>query len=450
MWTVREIAEMVQGEIREVRPEVTVRLPRISSKEIQPGDLFVALQGEHTHGITYAEEALKRGALAVLTDRDQPGLPRILVKDSLEALARWAQAYRTSLESIKVVTITGSVGKTTTKDLLVFVLQARFRVFGAPKSFNNQIGVPLTLLHTPCRAEVVVLELGTNHPGEIEPLARLAQPHLGILTKIGRSHLEFFPSMEAIASEKAQMLRHLTPGPVWIHEANRRFSQIFERVTRPGVSIRWYGWSEDADIRAMVVDESLRQMTWRVDGQEVTTPQRGKGFIENALAVFAVATSLGMSPQEVIHRIESFPGTPMRMEWLRIGPWEILNDAYNANPESMKNLLEAAKEDEKTRIIFVLGDMLELGPKSEALHREVGEVFVTQGHRYLITVGEQSRAIAEAAREKGLHEVWHFPSLDEAAQFLQTFLKPGDLLVLKASRRMALERLLEMLKMEEA
>jgi len=450
MWTVREIAEIVGGTLVEVAPDAEIRLPRISSRDVQPGDLFVALQGERTHGVEYAEDALNRGAVAVLTDRDRPGVPRILVDDSLSALAQWAKAYRDSLTNVKVVSITGSVGKTTTKDLLVHVLQAQFRVFGAPKSFNNQIGVPLTVLHVPKRTEVVVLELGTNHPGEIEPLARIVKPHLGVFTRIGRSHLEFFTSVEAVAKEKATMLRHLWPGPVWIHEANRPFEPIFQEKAQPGGELRYYGRTHSAHIHFEVVEGNLREVTWKVNGQTILTPQRGVGFLENATGVYAVATTLGMSPLEVVNRIESFPGTPMRMEWLRVGPWEVLNDAYNANPESMKNLLQAMKEDGQTRIIFVLGDMLELGSESDQFHREVGELFVRLGHRYLITVGKESRAISEAAKALGLKNTWHFSTVEDTWAFLATFLQPGDLVVLKASRRMALERLIQLMRAKEA
>jgi len=445
MLSFQEIVSILDGDSFSKVPSGFAKGFAFNSKDIRPGYVFFALPGEKTHGINFVHDALSRGASLVISDRSLKDIPILVVSDALKAMWELAR-YRRSQLKAKVIGITGSVGKTTTKDLMLQVLKANYRVFGPVKSFNNHVGVPITILNAPDDTEILILELGSNHPGEIERLARLASPNLCVITKIGRSHLEFFGSVEAVAVEKASILRFVDTGPVWINAANKPFESTFIRFKRENVKVIYYGLEEDAEIKGKILNLSATKILVSIMDKQVELPNRGMGFVENVLAVYGVSKNLKIPEEEFFKRIVSFPGTPMRMEVVEIDGITIINDAYNSNPDSLANLLMSIPEDEERRTIFVLGDMLELGEESPRLHREMGRHFVESGHRILISVGHLARHFHDGAIEEGVSEAYYFEDIESAVGFLKGYLRNDDIIVLNASRAMGFERIINLLK----
>ena len=356
------------------------------SRKIKPGMLFIALKGEHTDGHDYIDQALANGAVAVI--------------DGLEELARFACEYRRSLKA-KVIGVTGSAGKTTTKELLRTFLSPVGKVHATEGNYNNHIGLPYTILNCPKNADFLVVEMGTNHPGEIKVLCDIALPDVGVLTNIGSAHLEFFGSREAIAQEKGELLRC----------AKKGFSLKSEAYL-PGE-----------------VEECPAQLA-----AALAQVLPGAHNLANAALAFAVAENFGVAQQEAISALESFslPGA----RWRRTQKWgaTFIDDTYNANPESMIAALNAfAAMQCDGRKIAVLGDMFELGDDSAELHRKVFAHAMKLGFHLVIGVGEESsKCICNLA----------YPKLDRLKKKFRVDVSAGDLVLLKASHSMNLGELL--------
>ncbi len=441
-WTAQEVARIAGGSLEHLPAHQEIQGVSIDSRTLTPGQLFVALQGERHHGITFVEQALERGAVAVLSDRRPRGaaVPLIRVQDPRAALIHLARVARMRLKA-RIVGITGSVGKTTAKDLVAHLLAARYRVHQAPKSYNNFIGLPLTLLNAPRDTQVLVLELGTNHPGEMNQLAAIARPHVALLTAVAEAHLGFFGSLEAIAREKATLFYHTVPGPVFVNEALEPFFELFRRVLPEGVDLVPFG-PHSQGIRNP--ETGLEANRWQWQGRSWISRPGGPGPLAVALGAVALALHLEV-PLEVVHeRLATFQPPAMRMQVFRRDDITVVNDAYNANPASVENLLEtlASRSD---RVLLVLGDMRELGAFSEALHRRVARRAFQLGFRRLVAVGPEARFYVEELRKEPMDLLAHFTRPEEAAATVRKALKPGDLLALKASRAVALETLLDRL-----
>lgn len=445
MLSLQEIASILNAEPSPHIPQGDAMGFAFNSKDVKPGYVFFAIPGEKTHGIEYADDALERGAVLVISDRFVHNIPLLKVPNTLDAMWKLAKYRRKRLKST-VIGITGSVGKTTTKDLLIHVLEANYRVFGPVKSFNNHIGVPITILNSPENTEFLILELGSNHPGEIERLAGLALPNLCIITKIGKSHLEFFGTISAVAEEKASILKFVSSGPVWINASNKVFESTFKKFKRENVKITYYGLDKDAEINGKVLNHSATKMLISIRDMQLELQNRGLGFVENTLAVYGVADYLKIPEDKIFQKISEFPGTPMRMEVVKLNGLTIINDAYNSNPDSLANLLLSVPEDPKRRTIFILGDMLELGEISPRLHREMGHYFARSGHKVLVAIGHFAKYIYEGAKEKGVPEAYYFEDIESGVKFLKGCLRKDDIIVIKASRAMAFERIINLLK----
>jgi len=408
----------------------------------------------------------------------QPGQPAgaaeatlIRVDDPVEALGRLAQYYRRAIiaGSVTVVAVTGSNGKTTTKEMIAHVLRGRWPGRAAIKSFNNHIGVPLTLLSVEPADTFVVCELGMNAPGEIAALARLAQPDVAVITGVSEAHLEGLGSLERIAAEKLSILRHLPPVGCGVvnadHEILRRSLERDHDLKR--IKAVTFGQWAEADLRLTDMcpaggggDGGAGAGTlasggfFRPAGVEFTVNNRfvyrlnvpGRHNVFNALAAIGVARRFGMDHEEIAGRLASFELPAMRLEFARLGRLTLINDAYNANPASMQAAVSVLVDTPAARRrVLVLGDMRELGSASERLHRQVAEVIGTSGVDVVISVGDYARLVAGTVRQAsgGRIETHAYATTTLAKRRLVSFLRTDDTVLVKGSRALGLERLVE-------
>ncbi len=445
-----QIAEWAGGKI--VAGASASEITRLStdSRTLQPGDLFVPLRGENFDGHQFLAQAAERGASAALVDEKcdvklPANLAVVLVPDTLAAYQQIAAEYRRSL-GLKVIGITGSNGKTSTKDFLAAALARRFRVTKTEGNFNNHVGLPRTILEAGAQDEIAVWEIGMNHPGEIAPLAKIARPDAAIITNIGTAHIEFMGSREAIAQEKGVLAEAVGAGGFVILNADDAFSEVIAQRTRAKV-IR--AGIERGSLRA----EDIRQTS---AGSEFTVlegahrcrvqlPVPGLHMVQNAMLAIAAARAFGISLEEAAAGLASTPLTKARLQLREVRGVRFLDDSYNANPESMKAALRTLIElrTEGTRFA-VLGYMGELGTESERGHAEVGEAAAAFGIDRLIVVGPQAEAIARAARAAGLAKTDSVLDAAAAAELLAEETRAGDLVLLKGSRTARMERVLEL------
>ncbi|MGC8893264.1 MAG: UDP-N-acetylmuramoyl-tripeptide--D-alanyl-D-alanine ligase [candidate division WOR-3 bacterium] len=422
-----EIEKALMGELR--GPDAIVTGVSADSRTVRRGDLFFALRGTRD-GVEFVPDAFARGAAAAVVPIYFKGedRPVIVVEETLSALSRLAFFHRNRLGS-RVIAVTGSFGKTAVKDMLSLILSARFSVSASPRSFNNNIGVPLSILASD-DDDFLVLEIGTNHPGEIKALAGLARPHIAVITAVGRSHLEAFGDTRGVAVEKSALLSGLERGGLAFLPEGLLHEEIFLSTLRPDVRVIRFS-ARDVRLEGNGVSFSFL-------GHEFRVPVPHPGYAHDAACALAVAFELGVDPDAARSALASYTPTGMRMRIERIGEIDVINDAYNSNPDSAEALVASLPAPERT--ILVLGEMLELGESSPALHRELGEFAGGRGFKAIICVGSEAKATAEASG--GL---W-FPGPYEAAEHLLKTLKPGDILVLKGSRLVGLEKILEVLR----
>lgn len=441
-----------------VTPDIVFRGVTIDSRSTRPGDLFVAIPGETFDGHDFIGNAAARGAAGALVRRDAVlppdghGLPLLRVPDTVEALGRLASYWRGQLPAtLRVAGITGSVGKSSTKELAYSVLEPYRRVVKSPKSFNNELGLPLSVLAIPQDAEVALLEMGTYGPGELTQLAAIARPDIGVVTNVGPSHLERMGSLEAIAVAKGELIAAIPAlGKVVLNADDPRVRSM-SRLT--GARPLLYGLGPEADLRATElathgVDGISFALTYQ--GQRRETGQValvGAHHVYTALAAVAIALVVGLSVDEAVAGLKG--ARAQFRATLVAGPngSTVLDDSYNASPASANAALAVLQDIPATRRIAVLGDMLELGTYEEAAHREIGRAVVRVVDE-LVTVGPRARLIAAEARREGLPapSIHEFPDKHELADSLRSFLRPGDVVLIKGSRGLALETVIEELR----
>ena len=366
------------------------------------------------------------------------------VSDTIKALGDFAAEYRRMM-NFKVVAITGSVGKTTVRQIAHHVLSQHYRVFQSPKNFNNQIGLPLSLLGADQEHQIVVVELGTNHPGEIAYLTGIAQPNIAVVTNVYPAHLEGFGDVNVIAKEKLSISQGLpTDGVLIINSA----------ITLPtGLSakIMTFGKSGSSDYQARNITPNGIGSRFIIDGAEVYLPLAGPGNIENALAAWAVCSQLGITIDDFAQAVKTLSAVPMRAELLQIGTLTVLNDCYNANPASMKNALDILANlvlKEKRRAVFICGDMAELGRQTQDLHAELGAAVAHAKVRLLLTVGKSAKIVADSAKNAAKYDLQtkSFTDILSACNNLKKFIKDYDIVLVKGSRVDKLEMAVEKLK----
>ena len=447
--SLRKIAEFAQGSLSAGDAALTVSKISTDSRTLQPGDLFVPLRGENFDGHKFIEQTSERGAVGAMVEESWKGATTktfalIRVPDTLAGYQNLAANYRRSLP-LKVVVITGSNGKTSTKDFVAATLSRGFRVTKTEGNFNNHVGLPQTMLAASSSDEIAVWEIGMNHPGEIATLSKLAAPDAAIITNVGLAHIEFMGSREAIAAEKGALAEAVGADGTVILNADDPFSQAISERTRAKVILAGI---ENGSVRASEVRQSPTGCEFTIlEGAHrcrAQLPVPGIHMVQNAMLAVAAGRAFGLSLEDCAAGLASAPLTKARLQIREINGIQFIDDSYNANPDSMKAALRTLVElDADGRRIAVLGQMSELGEGSDRGHREVGEAAAALGIDELIAVGATGAAIARAAQNAGLEKSLSVDSPDDAAELLGETASPGDLILVKGSRSARMERVLE-------
>src|SRR5437762_3474885 len=433
-----EIASLSDTRLELGNSDLAISHVSTDSRTIKPGDLFVALRGEHFDAHNFLEQVAKAGAAGALVSRDPPpGLPQtfaiLRAADTLVAYQNLAANYRKTLP-LKVLGITGSNGKTSTKDFAASILGRAFRVTKTEGNFNNHVGLPRTMLEANRDHQFAVWELGMNHPGEIAALARIASADAAVITNIGIAHIEFMGSREAIALEKAALAEAIAPSGFVILNAEDDFSASIANRTRARVI---FAGIEKGTIHAIEVQQTSGGCEFTiVEGAHrcrAQLPVPGLHMVENAMLAVAAGRAFGVSLEECAAGLVSAPLTKARLQIREINGVKFIDDSYNANPDSMKAALRTLMElDTDGKRVAVLGRMLELGAVSERGHPEVGEAAATLGIDHLISIGDDTMALA--AEEAGLENSAIAQDASDAAEMLNEIVGPGDLVLIKGSR----------------
>ena len=419
------------------------------SRTTQPGDLFLALAGDNYDGHKFVDDALLRGACGALVQNNWSGKtpPEIVLfraADTLVAYQQLAANYRRSL-GLKVVAITGSNGKTSTKDFTASVLANRFQVTKTEGNFNNHVGLPRTMLEATAQDEIGVWEIGMNHPGEIAPLAQLARPDVAIITNIGIAHLEFMQTREAIAQEKGELAAAVSaPGTVILNRDDEFSDAIAGRTSARVV----FAGIERGEVQA-------RDIVQTAEGAEFTIlegahrchavlPVPGLHMVQNALMAVAAGRVFGLSLEQCAAGLAAAPLTKARLQIKQVRGIQFIDDSYNANPDSTKAALRTLSELETDgQRVAVLGQMAELGPESSSGHREVGQVAASLGIDCLIGLGPGAAEMVAAAHDAGLKNSRTVASASAVAALLGEIARPGDIVLIKGSRAARAEQVLE-------
>jgi UDP-N-acetylmuramoyl-tripeptide--D-alanyl-D-alanine ligase len=422
------------------------------SRTTKAGDCFFAIAGENFDGHDYVADAFAKGAVCAVVSKDidaekSAGKCLLKVEDTIRALGELAREYRRQA-GYKVVAITGSAGKTTTRQIIYHALSRRFGVHQSPKSFNNQIGVPLTLLGAGPQVQVVIAELGSNHPGEISYLTHIAEPDIAVITNVHPAHLEGFGDLQIIIQEKLSISERMKPDGVLI--INGDIDRLLEACRAKGLKFTTFGKSDGCDYQAGNIRLDGPASRFTIEGVEVYLPLVGAGNAENALAAWAVCSKLGLTIDDFAQSLDTLSPVSMRTEILQIGTLTVLSDCYNANPASMRNALEILANLDPTgrrRLVFVCGEMAELGSQAEHLHVELGKNIAQAGVQLLLAVGRFAKIAAEAAQTNADYhlEIKCFENTVSACNNLHEFIKDYDIILIKGSRVTKLEILVEKL-----
>lgn len=453
--SLKQIAEMVsaQNDITSYL-DIVIAGVTIDSRKIEPGNLFVPFKGEKVDGHKYVEEAIKKGAGAALWQKDVPnppqGLPLLIVDDCLTALQELARKYRKEL-SVKVVGITGSNGKTTTKDMTSSLLSLKYKVQKTEGNYNNHLGLPLTVLGLNEDTEIAVLEMGMSGRGEIEFLTKLACPDAVVITNIGESHLLDLGSREGIAEAKLEILQGLRKGGLAVLHGDEPL--LMERIHqfKGDVQVQTFGRSDTNDLFPTEITQLEQGNSFKINASDKTfeLPVLGTHNILNSLAAMLIARYFSVSFEEITEGLKTTKLTNMRMELVEGKRGEkIINDAYNASPTSMMAAIELVSNlHGYERKILVLGDMLELGPQEEQYHLQIGEGLNADKIEFLFTYGQLGSHIAAGARNVlGDERVFDFLDKEELIQSLKKYLNGQTLVLVKASRGMKLEEVVKALQ----
>ena len=453
--TIREILAAVGGTLlRPFDEDRTIDCVDTDSRTMHEGSLFIPLSGERFDGHAYIDQALEDGALGCLTHKSvetlRPDKFYIQVEDTMTALGTLARYYRNKFD-LKVVGVTGSVGKTTTKDMVASVLSQRYRVLKTEGNYNNNIGVPKTLFRLDHTHQIAVIEMGMNHMGEIDYLTRIAEPDVAVITNVGDAHIENLGSRENTLRAKAEIFSGVRQGGVAVLNGDDPLIAKLDGVLIHPIT--WYGESEHCAWRCTSIKEAEHD-TMHLTAEtplghlETTIHCLGRHMLYPALTAAAVGGRFGLTLEEISRGIESFAPTKMRMDIVRCkNGVTILNDTYNANPQSMRAAVDVLANYSGSYRVAVLGDMLELGDLGPMLHESVGKaVGGTPGIDCLVTVGQLGEYIAKGAKSAGMTEVYDRPNKEEAKVVLAQVMQPSAVFLCKASRGMKFEELTEYLK----
>jgi UDP-N-acetylmuramoyl-tripeptide--D-alanyl-D-alanine ligase len=437
----QEVARAMRAEGRV--PDIAVAGWSVDTRTQNAGDVYFALRGPNHDGHAFLATAREKNASAVVVDQSSGAAgTELVVSDTLRALQElggWARRQWAKT----VVAVTGSAGKTTTKDAIAHLLEIELPVGRTVGNFNNHVGVPLSILRLPDGCRAAVLELGMNHAGEIRDLAAMAGPQIGVVTNVGYAHVEFFESIDGVAAAKRELIEALPADGVAVLNADDPRVSKFREV-HPGRSVT-FGFAADAGVRAEAVEFSAAGSRFRACGVDYETGLVGRHAVSNLLAAIAVAREFGIAPGRLREPVQSFAIGKMRGEKLEHNGIVIWNDCYNSNPEAARSMIDVLRETPAAHRIAVLGEMLELGHAAVQLHRDVGRYAAEHGIDLLVGVHGHARAMAEAAMAAGLpaSSVHFFEDSASAGEFTRQAARPGDAVLFKGSRGVHVERALE-------
>jgi UDP-N-acetylmuramoyl-tripeptide--D-alanyl-D-alanine ligase len=446
--TLARIAEFISAEGK-FAPDDVAQAYSIDSRTIGPGQLFFAVKGERLDGHDFVAQALEKGAAAAVIRKDQLGRypanePLLAVEDTLVALQTLATAVR-KLWGKPLIAVTGSAGKTTTKEAIAHVLSARFRVLKSEGNFNNHFGLPLMLLKLEPEYDVAVIEMGMSHAGEIRALAKIAQPEIGVVTNVAPVHLEFFDSLAGIARAKYELIESLPASGAAVLNADDEYVSQFGRDFKGKVVM--YGTRANADVRGeKIQSKGAEGMEFDVVigsvREHAQLPLVGEHNVPNALGAVAVGLECGLKPSEAVGALATLVAADKRGQVLQVGNITVINDCYNSNPRALEAMVDALAAMAAKRRIVVAGEMLELGPAGDELHRRAGEHVAGKRIDVLLGVRGLAQAMVGAAKHAGTRAEF-VAGPEEAGDWLAREARDGDVVLLKASRGVKLEKALE-------
>ena len=422
----------------------------IDSRKVTQDSLFVAIRGARVDGHTFIPQTIEAGALCALSEEPlgEVTFPYILVDSCTQALKDLAEHYRKSLD-IKVVGISGSVGKTSTKEMIATVLSQKYNVLKTEGNFNNEIGVPLTIFNLREEHEIAVLEMGINHFGEMTRLAKMARPDICVITNIGVAHMELLGSRDGILKAKTEMFQYMNPNGTIIFNGDD--DKLITYSPENGITPIYFGLGENSSYRA----EQIANNGLRGTNATFVTPKSkfsahisipGEHMVHNALAGIAVGYALGMSDAEIKAGIEALKPLAGRNHLIETNTYTIIDDCYNANPISMKASIDVLSKAD-TRTVAILGDMGELGAKEKEMHYDVGQHTATAGIHVLICIGTLSEELARGAKETGCNiQIYHYPDQEHFFAEMSSILEKNDTILVKASHAMAFEKIVKKLE----
>lgn len=450
-FSLEDICKAVNGKVANVASE---RFSGVTTdtRKVKPGDMFIALQGEHFDGHDFVLQAITNGASGVIV-RNSNYVPSeskvsvVVVADTLKALQDLARFHRMRFD-IPIIAITGSNGKTTTKDMIAAVLTSKYSVLKTEANYNNEIGLPLTLLNLNSDHEVAIVEMGMRGLGQIRELTNIAMPNIAVITNVGETHMELLGSIENIAIAKGELVDAIPSNGLVVLNADNKYVRNMKEKTI--AKVLCYGIEEECETSAFNIRQDDRGTTFSVRNEnhiyEVVLPALGRHNVYNALAAITIGFSLNLRIEDINYGFSKFVASDMRLSIVKLANYTVINDAYNASPLSTEAAIDTLMQIAKERKVAVLGDMLELGEFAVEAHRKVGYKLAELGFDVVVTVGELSRHIAQAASEGGCKYTKACATHEEAKLALDEYLQANDTILLKGSRGMRMEKILEMLR----
>lgn len=450
---IREVIEAVGGLCPEVVEDRSINQVSTDSRKVETGNLYIALVGETFDGHHFIETAIAKGAAAILASKPITSaipIPIIQVEDTLKALWRLATYYREKLAK-PVIAITGSVGKTSTKDMIATILSAKYAIHKSQGNFNNHIGMPLTILGLENKHDAIVVEMGMRGFGEISALTHIAKPTIAVITNIGLSHIERLGSQDNILKAKLEIVEGLAGNGLLILNANDPYlAQVDHSIANKVVTI---GVDTSSNYQAYAItdlgEEGISfQINLKDKTYEVLIPSIGKHNVYNALFGIACGMELGMDPEEIIEGIKKYQPEKMRLNLIEKDGIKFINDAYNASPDSMKAALQVLASLSKnndlngSKSIAILGNMFELGHMSSSAHFNVGEMCLENNIDFTAIIGENAQDIAQGISDPTKYKI--FSTHEEIVHYMKNTLTSGDIVLIKGSRGMKMERILEL------
>jgi len=450
-WTVGELLEATHGRLIAGDRAGAIRRICLDSRRVELHDAFLAIRGPRFDAHAFLPDVVARGASCVIVSHapaDSLPVPVIVVDDTVQALGALA-AYHRRRFLIPVIAVTGSCGKTTTKEFIAWLLSQDRAVLKTRGTENNHIGLPQTLLQLTAAHEAAVVELGSNHPGEIAYLAQIAHPTIAVITNIGPAHLEFFKSLAEVRKEKLSLLKSVEPSG-WAIVPGDQLEVVLEAKSHvsPQTHLLTFGTSDQCGIQAIDIRRQRGSASIRlrdVEG-EFIVPVPGSHNVENALAALACMRAVGGSLESVRERLRAFTTLPMRSELVQTSSLTIVNDCYNANPLSFARALEVLRDLETRRKVLIAGDMLELGPFASAAHQAIGRLAAQCGVDLVIAVGAHAHEVVHGASSEKTVETLTYDTIEELIPQLPQMIREGDGVLIKGSRKVRLEQVSDALR----